>query len=158
MINKKKQKFTSNIIMQNKRAYFEYFIEKEIEAGLSLQGWEVKSLRSYKVNINNSYIQLINNQAYLFNTIITPLKEISLYVEHNPIRVRPLLLNKWEFKFLFNHLNCKGYTIIILSIYWKNIWCKIKIGLAKGKKKYDKRNIIKKREWKKNKLRIIKYN
>ncbi|WP_457913771.1 SsrA-binding protein SmpB [Candidatus Gillettellia adelgis] len=153
---KKLHKPNDSIIAQNKRAYFEYFIEKEIEAGLVLQGWEVKSLRANKANINESYVTLYNGDAHLFGATFTPLHITSSYRVCDPMRTRKLLLNKRELEFLFRRVNRAGYTVVAISIYWKNAWCKVKIGIAKGKTTHDKRDTIKDREWQKIKSRIMK--
>ncbi|PPI88947.1 SsrA-binding protein [Candidatus Pantoea edessiphila] len=155
-MKKKSQIINSNIITKNKSAYFEYFIEREFEAGLVLYGWEVKSLRAGKINISDSYISISNEEAYLSGSIFNPLIFVSNNYSCNPKRNRKLLLNKSEINFLNYNKKQKGYTIIALMMYWKNAWCKIKIGLCKGKKKYNKLNEIKEREWKINKARILK--
>lgn len=157
MKKKKVHKPISAIIVQNKRARFEYFIEEEIEAGLSLQGWEVKSLRAGKANLSESYVILRDGEAYLFGATLTPLSVASSHVVCNPIRTRKLLLNKRELDSLISRVNREGYTIIAFSIYWKNAWCKVKIAIAKGKKDHDKRDNIKDREWQKTKARIMKH-
>ncbi|MGP1929057.1 MAG: SsrA-binding protein SmpB [Arsenophonus sp. ER-BJ3-MAG3] len=156
---KKKNRYKSSLatIILNKKAYHEYFINEEIEAGLALMGWEVKALRSGgNVNIVNSYILLKNNEMYLIGITITPLKMASSNIVYDPIRARKLLLNKRELNSLFSKINHKGYTAIALSLYWKMAWCKVKIGIAKGKKEHDKRSCIKEKEWKLDKLRVIK--
>ena len=137
-MTKKKVKVGSNTIAVNKRARQEYFIEDEIEAGLELQGWEVKSMRAGKANISDSYIIFKNGEAYLFGATIQPLSLASTHVVCDPTRTR------------------NGFTIVALSLYWKGAWAKIKIGLAKGKKQHDKRDDIKEREWKVAKERIMK--
>ncbi|MBK4765415.1 MAG: SsrA-binding protein SmpB [Pantoea sp. Brub] len=148
----------SNLIAQNKRAYHEYFIENEIEVGISLQGWEIKSLRYGQVSITDSYVMLNKGEAYLLNSTIQPIITTSNHIICNPQRDRKLLLNKYELISLNNKVKQKNYTIIALLIYWKKAWCKLKIGLAKGKKHYDKRNDIKNREWQINKSKVIKFN
>ncbi len=157
MKKKKIHQSQLSTIAKNKRACFEYFIEEELEAGLSLQGWELKSLRANKVNISNSYVTFNDGEAYLFGSRFTPIITVTSYVDCNPIRTRKLLLNKHELKYLMCRVNQEGYTILALSMYWKNAWCKLKIGIAKGKKAYDKRDKIKDREWQKTKARILKY-
>ncbi|MCC8365494.1 MULTISPECIES: SsrA-binding protein SmpB [Xenorhabdus] len=156
MTKKKAHKPGSATIAMNKRARHEFFIEEEFEAGLSLQGWEVKSLRAGKANISESYVLLKNGDAYLFGATITPLNVASSHVVCDPTRSRKLLLNKRELDSLYGRINREGYTIVALSLYWKNAWCKIKIGVAKGKKAHDKRSDIKEREWKLDKARIMK--
>ena len=155
-MTKKKVKVSSNTIALNKRARHEYFIEDEIEAGLELQGWEVKSMRAGKANISDSYIIFKNGEAYLFGATIQPLSLASTHVVCDPTRTRKLLLNKRELDNLFGKSSRDGFTIVALSLYWKGAWAKIKIGLAKGKKQHDKRDDIKEREWKVAKERIMK--
>ncbi|OTQ56929.1 SsrA-binding protein SmpB [Gilliamella apis] len=156
MTKKKSHKPGSATIALNKRARHEYFIEEEIEAGLSLQGWEVKSLRAGKANISDSYVLLKNGEAWLFGATITPLNVASTHVVCEPMRTRKLLLNERELNSLFGQINRQGYTVVTLSLYWKNAWAKVKIGLAKGKKEYDKRTDIKERQWQVDKARIMK--
>ncbi|MFQ1023667.1 SsrA-binding protein SmpB [Avibacterium paragallinarum] len=157
-MTKKKLKPASNTIALNKRARFEYFIEDEIEAGLSLQGWEVKSMRAGKANISDSYVIFQNGEAYLFGANIQPLNVASTHIVCDPTRTRKLLLKQKELASLFGKSNRDGYTLVALSLYWKGPWAKIKIGLAKGKKQHDKRDDIKDREWKVAKDRIMKHS
>lgn len=157
MTKKKAYKPGSATIAQNKRARHEYFIEEEIEAGLALQGWEVKSLRAGKANIGDSYVILRDGEAYLFGANITPLSVASSHVVCDPTRTRKLLLNQRELDNLFGRINREGYTIVALSMYWKNAWCKVKIGVAKGKQQHDKRDDSKAREWAVDKARIMKH-
>lgn len=140
----------------NKRARHEYFIEEEYEAGLSLQGWEVKSLRAGKANISDSYILLRDGEAFLFGSTFQPLAVASSHVVCDPTRSRKLLLKQRELDSLYGRVNREGYTIVALSLYWKNAWCKLKIGVARGKKEHDKRDDIKHREWQLDKARIMK--
>ncbi|HEK0786747.1 TPA: SsrA-binding protein SmpB [Proteus mirabilis] len=156
MTKKKSHKPGSATIALNKRARHEYFIEDEIEAGLALQGWEVKSLRAGKANISDSYVIMRDGEAYLFGATITPLNVASSHVVCDPTRTRKLLLKQRELDSLYGQINRDGYTVVALSLYWKNAWCKIKIGVAKGKKEHDKRDTIKDREWKLDKARIMK--
>ena len=157
-MTKKKVKVGSNTIALNKRARHDYFIEDEIEAGLSLQGWEVKSMRAGKANISDSYVIFKDGEAYLFGAMITPLNVASTHVVADPTGTRKLLLSKRELENLFGKANRDGYTIVALSLYWKNAWAKIKIGLAKGKKQHDKRDAIQDREWQRAKERIMKHS
>lgn len=155
-MTKKKVKPNSNTIALNKRARHDYFIEDEIEAGLELQGWEVKSMRAGKANISDSYAIFKNGEAFLFGASIQPLNVASTHIVCDPTRTRKLLLNKRELASLFGKANRDGFTIVALSLYWKSAWAKVKIGLAKGKKQQDKRDDIKEREWKVTKDRIMK--
>jgi SsrA-binding protein len=156
MARKKAHKPGSATIAMNKRARHEYFIEDEFEAGLSLQGWEVKSLRAGKANISDSYVILRNGEAYLFGSTFQPLAVASSHVVCDPTRSRKLLLNQRELDRLIGQVNRDGYTLVALSLYWKNAWCKLKLGVAKGKKEHDKRDSIKDREWQVDKARIMK--
>ncbi|MBA2817249.1 SsrA-binding protein SmpB [Candidatus Pantoea persica] len=156
MTKKKVHKPGSATIALNKRARHEYFIEEEFEAGLSLQGWEVKSLRAGKANISDSYVLLLDGEAYLFGSTFQPLAVASTHVVCDPTRNRKLLLNQRELDSLYVRVNREGYTVVALSLYWKNAWCKLKIGVARGKKEHDKRDDIKEREWKLDKARIMK--
>lgn len=155
-MTKKKVKLGSNTIALNKRARHDYFIEDEIEAGLELQGWEVKSMRAGKVNISDSYVIFKNGEAFLFGSMIQPLSVASTHIVCDPSRTRKLLLKQRELDSLFGKTNRDGFTLIALSLYWKGAWVKIKIGLAKGKKQHDKRDDIKEREWRVAKDRIMK--
>ncbi|MBE2897539.1 SsrA-binding protein SmpB [Pasteurellaceae bacterium 20609_3] len=155
---KKKIKPGSNTIALNKRARHDYFIEDEIEAGLSLQGWEVKSLRAGKANIADSYVIFKNGEAYLFGAQITPLNVASTHVVADPTRTRKLLLNKRQLDTLYGKTSRDGFTVVALSLYWKGAWAKVKVGLAKGKKQHDKRDSIKDREWARDKDRIMKHS
>lgn len=154
----KKPKIASNTIALNKKARFDYFIEDEIEAGLSLQGWELKAIRAGKVNLSEGYIIFKDNEAYLFGSTITPLVATSTHIVADPLRTRKLLLSRKEINYIFGKSNQAGLTIVPLSMYWKNSWVKLKIGVAKGKKEYDKRETIKDREWAKTKERMFKTN
>lgn len=158
MTKKKPYKPGSATIAMNKRARHEYSIEEEFEAGLSLQGWEVKSLRAGKANIGDSYVLLRDGEAYLFGANFTPLTVASSHVVCDPARSRKLLLNQRELDTLYGRVNREGYTVIALSLYWKNAWCKVKIGVARGKKAHDKRSDIKDREWQLDKARIMKHS
>ena len=130
-MTKKKLKPGSNTIALNKRARHDYFIEDEIEAGLELQGWEVKSMRAGKANISDSYVIFKNGEAFLFGASIQPLNVASTHIVCDPTRTRKLLLNKRELASLFGKATRDGFTIVALSLYWKSAWAKVKIGLGK---------------------------
>ncbi len=135
----KTKKDNSNIIALNKKARHDYFIEQSLEAGLSLLGWEVKSLRDNKVQIKESYVIYKNNELFLFGAHISPLKSASSHIECDPIRTRKLLLNKIEINRLREKITQKGATVVPLKLYWVRGKVKLEIGVAKGKKSYDKR-------------------
>ena len=128
-----------------------------MEAGLELQGWEVKSLRAGKVNITESYVFIKNGEAFMSGAQIMPLEAASTHVVCNPTRIRKLLLNKRELEVLASKVERQGYTIVATSMYWKQAWVKVNIGLAKGKKEHDKRSDVKDREWKIDKERMMKH-
>lgn len=155
---KKKKQNNANSIAQNKKARFDYSIEQTYEAGLMLSGWEVKSLRQGKVQINESYILLKNNEAWLFGALITPLISASTHFLHDPLRLRKLLMHRREIDRLIGLIDQKGYTLVPLSLYWSKGKIKISIGLAKGKKLHDKRATEKERDWNRDKQRILKYH
>lgn len=155
---KKKKQNNSNTIAQNKKARFDYFIEETYEAGLALEGWEVKSLRQGKVQINESYILLKNNEAWLFGGLITPLITASTHSHHDPLRLRKLLMHRREIDRLIGLIDQKGFTLVPLNLYWSKGKVKISIGLAKGKKQHDKRATEKERDWNRDKQRIMKYH
>ncbi len=113
-------------------------------------------MRAGKANIGDSYVLLRDGEAYLFGATITPLNVASTHVVCDPTRTRKLLLNQRELDNLYGRVNRDGYTVVALSLYWKNAWAKVKIGVAKGKKMHDKRTDIKEREWQVDKARIMK--
>ena len=154
----KKVKQANNVVAVNRRASFEYFIEDRYEAGLSLQGWEVKSLRAGKCNISEAYVNVKGGEVVLFGSVITPLKTSCAFVVSDPTRTRKLLLSRREIDKLAGSVQRQGYTIIPLKLYWKNQWAKLEIGLARGKQEHDKRDSIKDRQWARDKERIMKKN
>ncbi len=156
MTKKKHTNLFSDLSRLTSAPVTEYFIEEEFEAGLALQGWEVKSLRAGKANISDSYVLLRDGEAFLFGANITPMVVASTHVVCDPTRTRKLLLNQRELDSLYGRVNPEGYTVVALSLYWKNAWCKVKISVAKGKKQHDKRSDIKEREWQVDKARIMK--
>lgn len=143
-------------IALNKKARHDYFIEERYEAGLELQGWEVKSLRAGKVQIVDSYILLKNNEAYLFGALITPLPTVSTHFTADPTRNRKLLLHRYELNKLVGAVERKGYTLVPTALYWKNGKVKLEVGVAHGKKAHDKRQAIKDRDWERQKARILR--
>ncbi|MBL3601751.1 MAG: SsrA-binding protein SmpB [gamma proteobacterium endosymbiont of Lamellibrachia anaximandri] len=143
-------------IALNKKAKHDFFIEERYEAGISLQGWEVKSLREGRVQIKESYVIIQNGEAYLFGAHITPLKTASTHVTTDPTRSRKLLLHRRELSKLIGLVERKGYTLVPTALYWKKGFAKLEIGLAKGKKQHDKRSSDKDRDWKREKERIFK--
>jgi len=152
----KKSKTSSNTIVVNKKARHDYFIEQSLEAGLSLEGWEVKSLRDNKVHIKESYVILKNSELFLFGAHITPMTNASTHVNPDPTRTRKLLLNRLEINRIKDKINQKGATIVPLKMYWVRGRVKLEIGVAKGKKAHDKRQDIKAKDWQRDKQRALK--
>lgn len=131
--------------IQNRKARFNYFIEKEIEAGLVLTGTEIKSIRKGSANFNDSYVSIRNGEAFIVNMYISKYEEGNRF-NHDERRERKLLLHKKEIERLSDETKTAGYTVVPLKLYFKNGIAKVKIGLARGKKLYDKRETIKKRD------------
>jgi len=148
---------TNTSIAVNRKAHHEYFIEDRFEAGLVLEGWEVKSLRAGRVQLDQAYIILKHGAAYLFGSLITPLQTVSTHIHPDPQRSRKLLLHQSELNKLIGSIERRGYTVVPLSLYWKNNRVKIEIGLAKGKKLHDKRRTEKERDWSREKQRLLKH-
>lgn len=157
MAKPKKSKTPGNQIAVNRKARHDYFIEDTLEAGIMLHGWEVKSLRAGKGQISEAYVQLRNNEAWLFNANITPLLTASTHVNPEPSRSRKLLLHRTEIDRLIGAVDRKGYTIVPLDLHWKAGKAKLTIGYAKGKKLHDKRADSKDRDWQRQKGRILKH-
>jgi SsrA-binding protein len=155
MANKKK-KCSDNTIAVNRKARYEFFLEAPLEAGIVLEGWEVKSLRQGRCNLQESYVLIKNEEAWLLGANIAPLSTASTHIEVDPIRTRKLLLNKSELKKLVGSTQRGGYTVVALNMYWKKQRIKLKIALAKGKKLYDKRATEKAKDWSKEQARILK--
>ena len=143
-------------IALNKRARFEYQIEERFEAGLVLEGWEVKSLRESRIEFSDSYILLKDNEAWLFGCLMNPLPTTSKHQTVDPTRTRKLLLHRNEIDKLMGAVERQGYTVIPTAVYWSKGRVKLEIGLAKGKQQHDKRKSVKNREWKIEQGRIMK--
>jgi len=143
------------IVCQNKKAYHDYSIEETLEAGIQLQGTEVKSLREGKANLKDSYVLLKNSEAFLLNCHISPYSHGNI-MNHEPLRTRKLLLHRKEIERLRGKIQQKGYALIPLKMYFKESFAKVEIGLAKGKRLYEKRETIKEREAKRTIERAMK--
>ena len=153
---KDKDKNAGGTIALNKRARHEYHIDQRFEAGVELQGWEVKSLRAGRINFGDSYAMVIRNEIQLVGTSIPPLISASTHVVANDRRTRKLLLHRAEIDTLIGAVERKGYTLIPMAMYWKGNKVKVEIGLAKGKQAHDKRETEKERDWQREKSRIMK--
>jgi SsrA-binding protein len=153
----KKQHDSSNpSIAENRKARFDYFIEDTYEAGLALQGWEVKSLRAGRAQIKEAYVFVKDGEAFMFGAHISALPTASTHIIPDPIRTRKLLLNRAELNGLVGAVERKGYTLVPLELYWKGGRAKLRVGLAKGKKEHDKRDTEKDRDWQRDKSRLLR--
>ena len=149
---------SNNTIAVNKKARHDFFIIENIEAGIVLEGWEVKSLRAKSIQLKESYVIVKNMEAWLLGAHISPLPTASTHKTIDPTRTRKLLLHRHELAKLIGAVERKGFTLVPLMMYWKKGIAKIEIGIAKGKQKQDKRASIKERDWKRDKQRILKHN
>ena len=156
--SKKKSGTDDNTIAVNRKARFDYTIEETFEAGLVLEGWEVKALRAGKVQIQDAYVVIHHGEAFLLGGLINPLPTASTHIRPDPQRTRKLLLHRKELAHLIGATEQKGHTVVPLKLYWKKGRAKILIGLAKGKKTHDKRAAIKERDWQRDKTRLLKQN
>jgi SsrA-binding protein len=147
---------TPRLIAENRKARFDYFIEDRYEAGLSLQGWEVKAMRAGRAQLKEAYVYLRNGEAFLIGAHISPLASASTHITADPVRTRKLLLNRSELSHLLGAVERKGYTLVPLELYWKNGRAKLQLGLAKGKKQHDKRATEKDRDWQRDKARLLR--
>lgn len=155
-MSNKKAKQSPGSIVQNRKVRHDYFIEEKFEAGLSLMGWEVKSLRETKVNLVDSYVHVRDGEAWLLNCNITPLKTVSTHYVAEPTRPRKLLLNRRELDKLETAVSQKGHTCVCTALYWKGHLVKAEIALAKGKASHDKREAEKERDWDRQKQRLMR--
>ena len=143
-------------IADNRKARHDYFIEEQLEAGLSLEGWEVKSLRAARANLKESYAIVKDGEAWLLGAHISPLVSASTHVSPDPIRTRKLLLHRRQIDRLTGAVERRGYTLVPLLLYWSRGKVKLKLGLAKGKKQHDKRAVEKDRDWQRQRQRLLK--
>ena len=143
-------------IAENRKARHDYFIEDQLEAGIALQGWEVKSLRDGRANLKEGYAVIRNGEAWLVGANFSPLTSASTHVTADPIRSRKLLLHRRELDRLIGAVEREGYTLVPLSLYWKKGRAKLALGLAKGKKQRDKRASEKERDWERQRQRLLR--
>ncbi len=156
MGKKDAKKPAGNIIAANRRARHDYFIEDSFEAGLALEGWEVKSLRAGSAQLTEAYVHVKKNEAWLVGAHFAPLKTVSTHIHADPTRTRKLLLHRQELDRLTGQVERKGLTLVPLDLHWSKGRAKLNIGLAKGKKQHDKRASKKERDWERQKARILK--
>ncbi len=143
-------------IAENKKAFFDYFIEERFEAGLVLEGWEVKAIRANRAQIKEGYVILKQGAFYLIGAHISALPEASTHVNPDPVRTRKLLLHEEEIKKLIGRVEQRGYTLVPLNLHYKGGRIKLEIGLAKGKKQHDKRDAEKEKDWKREQQQLMK--
>ena len=143
-------------IAQNRKARHDYTIDDTFEAGLVLEGWEVKSIRAGKVQLRDAYVQFKNGEAFLFGVQISPLASASTHVTPDPQRNRKLLMHRVEIDRMMGAIERKGMTAVALAMYWKGGRVKVQIGMARGKKQHDKRAAEKERDWGREKGRLLK--
>jgi len=143
-------------IVQNRKAFHDYFIEERYEAGIVLDGWEVKSIRAGRVQLAEAYVIVKDAALYLIGCHITPLPTASTHVTPDPTRTRKLLVRAEEASHLIGKVERAGYTLVPLDLHYRNGWIKLEIGLAKGKKQHDKREAEKERDWQRQKQRLIR--
>lgn len=143
-------------IITNKKAYHDYFIEEKFEAGLCLQGWEVKAIRAGRGNIKESYVVIRDGEVFLFGMHITPLSEASTHINPDPLRTKKLLLHAKQISKLIGLVERAGYTLMPLDLHYERGRIKAEIGLAKGKKQHDKREAEKERDWNREKQRLLR--
>ena len=155
-MGKKKRNTPDNTIAQNRIARHDYSIDDDIEVGLALEGWEVKSLRAGNLQLKESYVMIKNGEMWITGAHISPLNSASTHVTPDPRRQRKLLAHRNEIDRLTGLVERKGFTLVALSAYWVRGKAKLKIGVAKGKKAHDKRASLKERDWKRDQARILK--
>lgn len=143
-------------IAQNKKAFHDYFIEEKYEAGIVLEGWEVKAIRDNRVNLKEAYVIIQRGEIYLIGCHITPLGAASTHIRPDAIRTRKLLLHSEEIAKLIGKVERAGYTLVPLDMHYVRGRIKVQIGLAKGKKQYDKRDAEKERDWERERGRIMR--
>jgi SsrA-binding protein len=156
MSKSRKKKPPGNVIAVNRKARHDYFIEETFEAGLCLEGWEVKSLREGRAQLTEAYVYVKKGEAFLLGAHFSPLLTASTHVNTDPTRSRKLLLHRRELDRLVGAVERKGYTLVPLDLHWRKGRAKLEIGLAKGKKQHDKRAADKDRDWQRQKARIMK--
>ena len=145
-----------SLIAENRKARFDYFIEERYEAGLALQGWEVKAMRAGRAQLKEAYVYLRGGEAFLIGAHMAPLPAASTHVTADPVRTRKLLMHRHELQHLIGAVERRGYTLVPLELYWKSGRAKLRVGLAKGKKQHDKRATEKDRDWQRDTARLLR--
>lgn len=143
-------------IVQNRKAFHDYFIEQRLEAGIALEGWEVKAIRAGRVQLQDAYVIVSNGEIVLIGCHISPLVSTSTHFVPDPVRTRKLLLHAEEISRLIGSVEQAGYTLVPLDLHYKNGRIKLEIGLAKGKKQFDKRQSEKEKDWRREQQRLLR--
>jgi SsrA-binding protein len=143
-------------IVENKKAFHDYFVEERFEAGLVLEGWEVKAIRAGRVQLKEAYVTLMGAEPFVIGMHISPLPSSSTHVHPDPTRSRKLLLNSEEIRKLIGKVEQKGYTLVPIDLHYTKGRVKITIGLAKGKKQHDKREVEKERDWQREQAQLMR--
>jgi SsrA-binding protein len=143
-------------IVDNRKATYDYFIEERYEAGLALEGWEVKAIRAGRAQLKEAYVVVKNQEVFLIGAHISPLATASTHINPDPVRTRKLLLHAEEIRRLIGKVDQAGYTLVPLNLHYAKGRIKLEIGLAKGKKQYDKRASEKEKEWNREKQRLLR--
>jgi len=143
-------------IIDNRKAFHDYFIEEKLEAGIVLEGWEVKGIRAGRANIKEAYVLVRNGEVFLLGMHISPLQSVSTHVTPNPTRTRKLLLHAREIGKLVGKVERAGYTLVPLDLHYSKGRIKLTVGLAKGKKQFDKRETAKQQDWEREKARMMR--
>jgi SsrA-binding protein len=143
-------------IVQNKKAFHDYFVEERFEAGIALEGWEVKAIRAGRVQLKEAYVIVSNGEVFLIGCHMTPLPTASTHIQPDPTRTRKLLLNATEISRLIGAVERSGYTLVPLDMHYVRGRVKVEIGLAKGKKQHDKRDTEKEKDWKREQQRLLR--
>jgi SsrA-binding protein len=143
-------------IVQNKKAFHDYFIEEKFEAGLALQGWEAKAIRAGRAQLKEAYVVLKGGEVFLIGCHVSPLESASTHVKADPTRTRKLLLHSEEIRKLIGKVERAGYTLVPIDLHYSKGRIKLEIGLARGKKQHDKREAIKDRDWQREQQRLLR--
>jgi SsrA-binding protein len=143
-------------IVANKKAYHDYFVEEKFEAGLVLAGWEVKAIRAGRAQLKEAYVVVKNGEILLIGAHVTPLSTASTHVHADPTRTRKLLMHRKEINRLVGQVERAGYTLVPIDLHYSKGRIKLEIGLAKGKKQFDKRESEKQRDWNREKQRLLR--
>lgn len=156
MARNRKKSAPSNVIARNRKARHDYAIEDTIEAGIALEGWEVKSLRDGRLQLRDSYAAIRSGEVWLLGAHISPLNTVSTHVTANPTRERKLLMNRNEISRLTGAVERRGYTLIALDMHWTRSRAKVLLAMARGKKQHDKRAAEKNRDWERERSRLLR--